>query len=121
MKPKIKYSQSYRTRSDKSNIKEISKNTIMINDWSLHHQGRNNVRLLGITSNHPVEHLNNVCILTSRIVEVKGLLVRTFSGNHYLLGKISAEYREWLCKNKPGWDPKNPITIKELQCKSRWF
>ena len=51
-------------------------------------------------------------VVTSSPFSIKGRIVTTYSGSVYKLGKIDPEYRKWLKKNVPGWNWRNPITIK---------
>ena len=48
-------------------------------------------------------------VWTSRVVSVNGRVVTTRSGSVYHLGSIHPEYREWIRKNRPEWDWRNPI------------
>jgi hypothetical protein len=50
-------------------------------------------------------------IRTSRIVAVEGRKVTTASGSVYELGEPRPEYRTWLRKHRPNWDPENPVTM----------
>ena len=48
---------------------------------------------------------------TSSIIKTEGRLVWTSSGSVYRLGRIHAEYRQWLKENNRVYNPKQPITI----------
>ena len=49
-------------------------------------------------------------ITTSKIIAAEGLLV-TCESRIYELGTIDPGFTDWLKKNRPDWDPDNPITI----------
>lgn len=61
--------------------------------------------LSGNVYGHP-SFEDGLLVTTSRIVgtDVDRKVVLTKSGSEYELGDISAEYQEWLDKNKPGWN-----------------
>ena len=67
--------------------------------------------LAGIAHGHrrrPEPH----SVVTSRIVEVSGRIITTWSGTKYRLGKIDPEYRKALRNIAPNWDWRKPITMK---------
>lgn len=64
--------------------------------------------ICGIVTGHHA-HADGSDVVTSRIVAVDGRFVTTASGTRYVLGDVSLEYREWLRRNVPDWDPANPI------------
>lgn len=49
-------------------------------------------------------------IYSSPIVGVEKREILTESGTIYKLGKIDRRFRNWLRKNRPNWDWRNPIT-----------
>ncbi len=49
-------------------------------------------------------------ITTSPIMEAEGQIVKT-KNTTYQLGGIDPGYREWLRKERPDWDPENPVTV----------
>jgi len=112
MKPRIKYSQSYRSRIGNSFFVEIpKKNHILIDDWSVVGLAPFEIRLQGIVHTHPNKRLNGHKIVTSPIVHADGLFIETRSGSLYQLKNISETYRNWLRTHRPDWNPANPITM----------
>lgn len=55
---------------------------------------------------HPVK--------TSAIVGVNGRLITTKSGTVYKLGRIQREYRMWLRKEGITYNPRRPVSFKEV-------
>ncbi len=91
--------------------------SIVIDNWSITSHDdpytppeARTIRLHGDVKNHP-RFGDGVTVTTSPVVQAKGRVVRTKSGSRYRLGTIEPGYRNWLKKNRPNWDPKNPITI----------
>jgi hypothetical protein len=69
------------------------------------------IRLQGKVYGHP-SFDDGSDVVTSRIVKTEGRTITTYSGSVYVLGEVEPGYREWLAKNRPNWDPENPITMK---------
>ena len=118
MKPKIKYSQSYRSRSGKSNMMEIPKEAILLNNWSLRFYWISpdkapelqQYSLNGDAVNHP--RLGSTFIQTSPIVKVEGRLIHTMSGSLYFLMDIHPDYLDYLKRNNIPYDIDNPIKMR---------
>jgi hypothetical protein len=69
-------------------------------------------RLQGQVYGHPHKE-NGSRVTTSSIVAVSGRKVTTRTGTTYHLGKIAKGYRKWLRKNRPNWNWRKPITMRE--------
>lgn len=54
-------------------------------------------------------------VKTSRIVAVEGRRVTTAGGTTYLLGRVQKEYRAWLKKEGIPYNPRRPVSIKEVR------
>lgn len=53
-------------------------------------------------------------VKTSGIVSVVGRQVTTRGGTTYRLGKVQKEYRAWLKKEGLPYNPRSPISIKDV-------
>lgn len=71
------------------------------------------LHLVGEVYSHsnPERFPDGKSIRTSYVVEVKGRIVKTWSGSVYRLGKIDPAFRKFLKKKRPDWDWRNPITM----------
>ena len=65
--------------------------------------------LQGKVYGHP-RYKDGTLLVTTPIETVKGRQVKT-RNTHYVLGRIDPTFRQWLKKNRPKWDYKNPITV----------
>lgn len=118
MKPKIKYSQSYRSRTNRSNVIEIPKGAILINNWSVGYSFTDPFKapelqrhsLTGDAINHP--RLGSTFIKTSPIIKSSGRLVHTESGSMYFLMNIDPYYLDYLNRNNIPYDMNNPIKMR---------
>lgn len=54
-------------------------------------------------------------VKTSSIVAVNGRRVTTAGGTTYLLGRVQKEYRAWLKKEGIPYNPRRPVSIKEVR------
>lgn len=69
--------------------------------------------LFGEVYGHPnPRHHDGKIVRTSRVMDVSGKVVKTYSGSVYELGVVSPDYVEWMKSNNIPFDPENPITIK---------
>ena len=69
--------------------------------------------LQGEVYDHPNQrHNDGKIVRTSRVMDVSGKVVKTYSGSIYELGEPSPDYVEWMNNNNINFDPQNPIKIK---------
>jgi len=47
------------------------------------------------------------------VSSIRGRRFRTRSGTLYVLGTIDPKFRAWLRKERPNWNHRKPLTIKE--------
>jgi len=88
-----------------------------IENWSVSQQNANPYQppeasylvVCGSIYGHP-KHKDGRVIKTSAVVAAKGRRIWT-EHTVYDLGRISPKYRQWLHKNRPNWDWRNPITV----------
>jgi len=50
-------------------------------------------------------------IITSSLIKINNRVIKTRTNKLYKLKNINKEYREFLRKNDPSWNWKNPITL----------
>lgn len=90
---------------------------IKLENWSVVHGNHGNTdsyiapefqSLRGKVYNHP-RHKDGTVVKTSRIIEISGKIVKTYSGSVYELGEVSPEYVDWMKKNNIEMDQENPI------------
>jgi hypothetical protein len=67
--------------------------------------------LRGVVFGHPHKE-DGTKVITSDIVSVKGLVVETYSGSTYLLGKPSEDFLKYLAEQGRVFNPENPIEVK---------